>query len=325
MASERPPSATEKRVRLREILERKSLTVMPGGFSPVYARLAEMAGFECFFVPGSQMSAFLLGVPDNGILGLRDVVDHARHIAARSDIPFLLDTDTGYGNAVNVHYAIQEFVRAGVSAVSLEDQEAPKKSGTSAGRRCISTDEAVGKIRAAVAARDELDPQFVICARCDALGAEGCDFEDALKRSIAYVREGGADFVWLNSVQSLEQLARACREIPAPVLMIWGGPQPTPTLEQLAPTGLRITLYPVIAAAAGMQAAWHVLNDLKARGTPALEDWAARVKASPWGSVSLGEVVGSARIPEIEQRCLPASAQRDYKSTWGHETHLKHD
>src|SRR4051812_13563266 len=183
-AQTRPLTSTEKRIRFREILARKSMTVMTGGFSAAYARLAEMAGYECFFIAGSQMSAFLLGVPDNGILGLRDVVDHTRHVAAQTNIPILVDGDTGYGNAVNVHYAVQEFVHAGVASVQFEDQEAPKKSGTAAGRRCISIEEAVGKIKAAVNAKNELDPEFSICARCDTLGAEGGTFEEALERCI---------------------------------------------------------------------------------------------------------------------------------------------
>ena len=137
---------------------------MPGGCSPLYAMMAEQAGFESFFLAGSQVSAFLYGLPDCGAVGLRDVVDHARHVAARTRIPVLVDADTGYGNAVNVFFAVQEFVRAGVAGVSIEDQEAPKKSATLAGRRCISTEEAVGKIRAAVAARDELD--LGLCRVC---------------------------------------------------------------------------------------------------------------------------------------------------------------
>src|SRR3954467_4578012 len=105
------PSPTDKRRALRVILQRKQLTVMPGGFSPLYARLAQQAGFETFFLAGSQLSAFLYGVPDNGIIGLRDLADHARHMAARADIPILIDADTGFGNAVNVYYAVQELIR----------------------------------------------------------------------------------------------------------------------------------------------------------------------------------------------------------------------
>jgi 2,3-dimethylmalate lyase len=320
MPSTTTDPAQAKRAKLRELLARRQLTAMPGGFSPVYARIAEMAGFESFFLAGSQMSAYLLGVPDTGIVGLRDVVDHARHVAARTEIPIFLDLDTGFGNAVNVHFSVQECVRAGVAGLSIEDQEAPKKSATAAGRRCISRDEAVGKYRAAVAARDALDPSFVICARCDVLGAEGGSFEEALERSIAYVKDGGADFVWLNSVETRAQVERACAQIPAPVMVIWGGEPPAPTLEEYARLGVRIALYPVIASAVGLQAAWMALNDFRERGTAALDDWARTVKESRWGPVSLGSIVRFEEIREIEARCLPAEAQRDYDSTWGHRT-----
>jgi len=313
-------SVQQKRQKFRELLSRESLTVMPGGFSPLYARLAEQAGFESFFLAGSQLSAFLYGVPDNGIIGLRELADHARHMAARTDIPIFIDADTGFGNAVNVHFTVQECMRAGVAALQIEDQEAPKKSGTAAGRRCIPLAEAVGKIQAAIAARDELDPDFAICARCDAIGAEDGSFEDALKRCIAYVRDGGADFVWLNSVETRDQLRRACAEIPAPVLTIWGGSDAPPTLPEYEELGVRIALYPVMAATSGLHAAWELLCDFKARGTVALRDWDARVANSPWGRPDTKALLGAGKIREIEERYLPAHQRRDYASTWGHKT-----
>jgi len=315
-------SARDKRILFRQLLNRKSLTVMPGGFSPVYARIAELSGFESFFIAGSQVSAFLLGVPDNGILGLRDVVDHARHVASATNIPIFVDTDTGFGNAVNVHYTVQECVNAGIAGIQIEDQEAPKKSSTSAGRRCISVDEAVGKYRAAVAAKNEIDAEFVICARCDTLGAEGGSFEDTVQRCIAYVKDGGADFVWLNSIESREQVKEACARIPAPVLTIWGGPEPAPTPEEYEKLGLRIVLYPVLAATAGMQAAWQLFNDLRQRGKPAIDDWAESVRSNKFGAVQLKTVVNSAKVREIEDNFLPDAAKRDYEGTWGHATPL---
>src|SRR3954468_1227774 len=211
-----------KGAQLRALLNRPELLVMPGGFSPLLAHMCELVGFEAFFVAGSQTSAFLYGVPDVGIMGLRDMVEHARHIAARTNIPILVDSDTGYGNAVSVHFAVQEYVRAGAGGVHIEDQESPKKSGTGAGRRCISVEEAVGKYQAAVAARDELDPDFVICARCDVVGSESGNFDDAVERCIAYVERGGADMIWINTLQSREQIAEACRRIPGPVLPSYG-------------------------------------------------------------------------------------------------------
>jgi 2-methylisocitrate lyase-like PEP mutase family enzyme len=307
--------ANEKRKKFRALLTKKTITAMPGGFSPLYARMAQEIGFDAFFIAGSQMSAYLLGVPDTGIIGLRDMVDHARHVAARTTIPILADADTGYGNATNVYYATQEFVRAGVAALSIEDQEAPKKASISGGRRCISIDEAVGKYRAAVRAKNEIDPDFVIVARCDTLGAENGGFEDALKRSIAYIKDGGADLVWVNSIESRAQTKEACAQIPGPVMVIWGGTEePAPTIPEWEQLGVRIALYPTIASVAGMHAAWQLMSDFKARGTQALDDWRDSRKLS----ADYYKLVDWAKIRELEAAFMPATQQRDYEATWGH-------
>ena len=317
--SANPHDPRTQRLAFRAILAREHVTVMPGGFSPLYARMCEEIGFECFFVAGSQMSAFLLGVPDNGIIGLRDVVDHVRHMAARTAIPIFVDADTGFGNAVNVYYTVQELVRSGAAGMQIEDQESPKKSGTLAGRRCIPLDEAVGKIRAAVQARDELDPSFVICARCDELGAEGGTFESTLARCVAYVRDGGADLVWLNSAQTREQLRAVCAAVPGPVLTIWGGTdEPAPTIEEYTQLGVRIALYPTLTATSGLQGAWELLNDFHDRGIAALADYAKRASGNTYGRADFRKLVGIDRIRELETY-LPATQQRDYDSTWGHE------
>jgi 2-methylisocitrate lyase-like PEP mutase family enzyme len=304
--------------RFKQRINRPELFVMPGGFSPLLAKMAEAVGFEAYFIAGSQTSAFLYGVPDVGIIGLRDMVDHARHVAARCTIPIQVDADTGYGNAVSVYYATQEFVRAGVAAINIEDQEAPKKSGTVAGRRCISKAEALGKIQAAVAAKNELDPDFVICARCDVMGSEGGSFAEALDRSIAYIKEGGADYIWLNNVTTRDELREACQKIPAPVLPLWGGTPPAPNTEELRTLGARIALYPTIAASVAVQAAWQILNDLKERGSPAIEDWAKSFRTSKWGSGSSAELVRADFVRELEEQFIPADLQRDYETTFGH-------
>lgn len=315
-----PPSslgrATLLRRKFREILGRKTLTVMTGSYSPVYARMAQEIGFELFFVSGSHVSAYLYGVPDNGIIGLREMVQHAGQVAAHADIPVLADGDTGYGNAVNVFYAVQEFVRSGVAGVTIEDQEAPKKSSTGAGRRCIPVQEAVRKIRAAVAARDELDPAFVVCARCDVMGAEGGTFEDALRRSIAYVQEGGADLVWLNSVETREQIRYACAAIPAPVMELWGGRDQRPGLPEMEGLGARISIFPNLIATFAMNAAWKHLQRFKAGGVEYLEDWRAAERTD----VNLNALVRFRRVAELERAFLPDGAQRDYDTTWGHSS-----
>jgi 2-methylisocitrate lyase-like PEP mutase family enzyme len=306
--------------RFRELLAREELLVIPGGFSPLHARMAERAGYEAFFLAGSQLAAYVYGLPDVGIVGLRDFVDHARHLAARCTIPIFADADTGFGNAVSVHFTVQEYLRAGVAGLHIEDQEAPKKSGTSAGRRCISVTEAVGKYRAAVAARDALDPDFVICARCDFLGAEGGSFEGAVERCVAYVEQGGVDFVWINTLQTREQIAAACKRIPAPVLPVYGGPPPAPTLAEWQALGAAAAIFPTLTTTIALQTTWDLLHDFQARGTAALGEARERTAASPWGAADLAALVDAAQIRELESRYLPDDLRRDYDGTFGYST-----
>lgn len=305
-----------KRLKFRELLTRPQMTTMCGGFSPMLARVAQEAGFEAFFVAGSQMSGFLFGVPDTGVIGLRDIVDHARHVAARTDIPILLDADTGFGNAANVWYSVQEIVRSGVAALQIEDQEAPKKSGTGGGRRCISIDEAVGKYRAAVAARNEVDPDFVICARTDSIGSEGGGFEDALARCKAYMTDGGVDFVWLNAIEDVDQIARAAKEIPGP-LLVTGGAKGSKSLEHYESLGLKIFMHPTIAAHGALQGAWQALTAFKKDGLQGLGQWNAEVKARPEGGIDFRDLNGNALVKELEAKFMPAENQRDYANTYG--------
>ena len=163
----------EKRLtkRFADLLKRRALLVMSGGFSPLHARMSEVLGYEAFFMSGSQVCAYIYGYPDVGLLGLSEMADAVRRLTAACNIPIFADADTGYGNAVNVYHTVQAYIRAGAAGLHIEDQEAPKKSGTHAGRRLISREEAIGKFKAAVAAKKELDPDFVVCARCDSIGS----------------------------------------------------------------------------------------------------------------------------------------------------------
>jgi 2-methylisocitrate lyase-like PEP mutase family enzyme len=310
--------------RFRRLLERPELLVIPGGFSPLMARMAQIVGYEAFFMAGSQTAAFLHGMPDEGIITMGDMVDNARAIAAASSLPVLADADTGYGNAVNVYYSVKEFARAGVAGIHIEDQEAPKKSGTFAGRRLVSVEEAVGKYQAAVAAKNEIDPDFVICARCDSIGAEGGSFENAIERCIAYVKEAKVDAIWVNTLRSREEIREACRRIPVPVIPPYYGPQPSPTLEEFQALGAAAVLFPSLTTAVGLQAIWEFLHDFKEQGTAAIEEWGRRAQASRWGALKRNSapLLDIDKIRELEEKYIPQSLQRDYQATFGHGTHF---
>jgi len=309
--------------KLSELLKRRGILVMSGGFSPLHARMSEFLGYEAFFMSGSQVCAYVYGYPDVGLIGLSEMSEAVRRITNVTAIPIFADADTGYGNAVNVYHTVQAYIRAGAAGLHIEDQEAPKKSGTLAGRRLISREEAIGKFKAALAAKKELDPDFVVCARCDSIGSEGGNFEDAVERSIAYVKEGGVDAIWVNTLTQREQIEEACRRIPAPVIAPYYGPRPSPTFEEFEKLGVAAVLYPSLTTANGLQATWELLHEFKQRGPVVLEEWNKKAQASPWGMVPRTQdpILPSRKILQLEDEFIPKELQRDYTKTFGHDRH----
>jgi 2-methylisocitrate lyase-like PEP mutase family enzyme len=314
---------TKATTRLRKLLQRPELLVMSGGFSPLHARMSEVLGYEAFFMSGSQVAAYVYGYPDVGLLGLNEMVESVRRITNVTEIPVFADADTGYGNAVNVFYTVETYIRAGAAGLHIEDQEAPKKSGTLAGRRLISIDEAVGKFRAAVEAKRRLDPDFVVCARCDSIGSEGGNFEEAVQRGIAYVKDAGVDAVWLNTLTEREQIAEACRRIPAPVIAPYYGPRPSPSFEEFQKLGAAAVLYPSLTTANGLQATWDLLHEFKERGPVVLEEWNQKAQASKYGVVPRTQdpILPAKQILQLEEEFIPKELQRDYDKTFGHNRH----
>jgi 2-methylisocitrate lyase-like PEP mutase family enzyme len=314
---------TKATTRLRQLLQRPELLVMSGGFSPLHARMSEVLGYEAFFMSGSQVAAYVYGYPDVGLLGLNEMVESVRRITNVTDIPIFADADTGYGNAVNVFYTVKAYIRAGAAGLHIEDQEAPKKSGTLAGRRLISIDEAVGKFRAAVEAKKRLDADFVVCARCDSIGSEGGNFEEAVQRGVAYVKDAGVDAVWLNTLTKREQIAEACQRIPAPVIAPYYGPRPSPSFEEFQKLGAAAVLYPSLTTANGLQATWDLLHEFKERGPVVLEEWNQKAHASKYGVVPRTQdpILPAKKIFQLEEEFIPKELQRDYDKTFGHNRH----
>lgn len=231
---------------------------MPGVFDALSARLAARAGFEVVFVSGYGMSATQLGEPDFGILTQSEAIATATRVCAAVDVPVVVDADTGYGNAVNVMRTVRELVRAGAAGVFLEDQVWPKRCGHMRGKRVIPVAEQVGKLRAAVEARG--DDDLVIVARTDARQAVG--LEDAITRALAY-REAGADALFVEAPQSLDELREIGRRLPPPLVanMVEQGATPDLSAEELAAMGFQWVVYPV----AGLFAATHAMQAVYGR------------------------------------------------------------
>jgi 2-methylisocitrate lyase-like PEP mutase family enzyme len=253
--------------RLRALLEQGGTILAPGAFDPLAARLVEEAGFPAVYMTGFGTSAALLGRPDVGLLTMTEMVDNARRIAGCVDIPVIADADTGYGNPLNVIRTVAAYENAGVAAIHLEDQVAPKKCGHMDGKLVIPADEMAQKVRAATEARASSD--FMIIARTDARAVEGLDA--ALDRAARY-REAGADALFIEALVSDAEAEIAARAFPGvPLLFNWaeGGKTPPIGLDRLRQLGYRIVIFPISTLLAATAAMRRVLREIAAAGTPA--------------------------------------------------------
>lgn len=226
---------------LREMLNSGEPFLTAGANDALSAVIAERAGFKAVTMGGYLATAVSLARPDIGLMTMTEMAEQARRICAVTNIPLIADADNGHGNVLNVIRTIQELENAGAAGVVLEDQVMPKRCGHMAGKKVIPMEEHVQKIRAAVYARK--DPDFIIIGRTDARQAHGLD--DAIARAKAYA-EAGADVVFVEAQESMEELERIPKEIkgvPLVVNMIEGGRTPLLSKDELGKMGYQVIFY----------------------------------------------------------------------------------
>ena len=252
---------TERRERFRAILAGDQC-VHPGSvFDPISARIAEDLGFEVGMYAGSVASMAVLGAPDIVLLTLTEFADQAYRICRAGNLALLVDADHGYGNALNVRRTVEELETAGICAMTIEDTELPQSHGTVGSTRLISLDEGVGKVRAALDARQ--DPGLVIVGRTGATAITS--LEDAIERVTAY-EAAGADAVFLSGVKTLEQVEKICDAVRVPVMLGGSGSGPADR-ETLAKLGVRVSLQGHQSFMAVVRATYDTLKALR-DGTP---------------------------------------------------------
>ena len=193
--------------KLRQLLQGENLIVAPFVMNGLLAKIAQSVGFEAVYMTGAGTAAEK-GFPDVGLLTMTEMVTNAKYIANAVDIPVICDSDTGYGNALNVQRTVREYESAGVAGIHIEDQVFPKKCGFFEGKQVIPMEEHVQKIKAALDART--DPDFVIIARCDAYAVTG--WEDTVRRCRAY-RAAGADLVFVDGIKSMDDLKHYANDL----------------------------------------------------------------------------------------------------------------
>lgn len=246
---------------LKELVEARRGVIVPGAFNALSAKVVEDLGFEAIYVTGAGVTNMWFGMPDQGFMGLAEIADHTARIRDAVSVPLIVDADTGFGNALNVHHTVRTLERAGADCIQFEDQVAPKRCGHFSGKDVISTEEAVSKIKAAADARR--DPDLLIMARTDAAAVHG--FEAAVERAQRFA-EAGADILFVEAVTTAEEIRALPRRLSKPQLMnmVIGGKTPIFNATELAELGYGVVLYANAAlqgAVMGMQKALTVLRD----------------------------------------------------------------
>ncbi|MFC6589082.1 oxaloacetate decarboxylase [Sulfitobacter pacificus] len=247
--------------KLRVLLAKDEIIVMPCCFDPLSAKLIEQEGFPLSFMSGFTTSAARLGMPDTGLMSYGEIVDQGRNICNAVKIPVIGDGDTGYGNALNIKRTVQGFAQAGFAAIMIEDQVAPKRCGHTAGKAVVGREEAFERIRAATDARAE-GSDILILARTDARHDHGLD--EAIERAQRF-HELGADILFIEAPRDQDEMQRICEALPGPKManLIEGGLTPVLSPADLQEIGFSIAAYPITLMAAAMKAMIGALQELK--------------------------------------------------------------
>ena len=253
----------QKRERFRELLAAPEIAQFPGAFTPLSTKLIQEQGFEGVYISGGVL-ANELGLPDIGLTTLTEVATRAGQIARSTDLPCLVDADTGFGEPMNVARTVQELEDAGLAGCHIEDQFNPKRCGHLDGKSVVDTATATQRIRAAVAARR--DPNFVVMARTDIRGVDG--FDAAVERAQA-LAEAGADVIFPEAMADLSEFERMAAALDVPILanMTEFGKSELFTRQQLQDAGVSMIIYPVSLERQAMGAIERLLTTIREDGT----------------------------------------------------------
>ncbi|MFA5027712.1 MAG: isocitrate lyase/PEP mutase family protein [Candidatus Methylomirabilota bacterium] len=284
---------------LRALLARPGVIIAPGVYDALSARICEMAGFEAVSHSGYGTAASMLGQPDIGLLDMTEMVRQVGATARAVEIPVLGDADTGFGNAINAHRTVQEYIRAGAAGLFIEDQVLPKRCGHMRGKQVISKPEMLGKLRAAMAARDEADPDFVIMCRIDAIAVNG--FADALDRAKA-AADLGVDMIFVEALETREQMERVGREIALPLMLnlIEGGRTPLISYAEAEALGFKYIVPALTCLSAAAKGMYEVMRRVRNEGVS--NAYADRL----FTMQEFAQVVHLERFRQMEETYLPA-------------------
>lgn len=301
---------------LKRMIENNEFFVLPGGGCALHAKIAEAVGFKVAYMSGMNACATVFGVPDAGLLTLTEMVENAGRMANAVNIPLIADADQGFGNAINVRRTVQEYIRAGVAGIHIEDQVAPKRCGFVQGKQLVSIEEAAGKYRAAVDAKNELDPDFVIIARCDARTAANGGLDEVVRRLRAY-KEAGVDMLYMEGPLSVEEIRQVRAAVDGPFTATTIELRPIPSLQEHIDLGMSCVIVPSLVSRAGYYESWDFTKEFMDRGMDAYNDILEKRKNHPIFEFELFKFLGFGQIRELEGKYLSAEAMAKYAASSG--------
>ena len=248
----------------RERLNTGKAVLMPGAANALAARVIDQLGFEAVYISGAGLTNTYLGMPDLGFISLPEIAQHTSAIRNSTELPIVVDADTGFGNALNVHHTVRTLERAGASAIQLEDQVNPKRCGHFSGKDVVDLKEARSRIKAAADARH--DPNFLIVARTDACATQG--FDAAIERAEAFI-EDGADITFIEAPRSLDDIRSIPKRLagtPQLINLVVGGKTPIIEFSDLDEMGFGLVLYANVALQGALKGMNDALSMLQANG-----------------------------------------------------------
>ena len=284
------PAAT-----LRKMINQRGSFIVPGVYDALSAKIADHLGFRVLFHTGYGTAASLLALPDIGMISFKEMLDRVDSICKTTNKPVIADADTGYGNVLNVMRTVKEYIRAGAAGLILEDQVWPKRCGHMKGKSVIPVEEMVGKIAAAVEARDELGSDLVIVGRTDSFATGGLD--EAIER-VRTFKKAGADVLFVEAPLENSDLAEIAKKVRMPLLLnqIEGGRTPIIPVREAEKLGFKILLFPLTALFAAARNVYDVLEYLKRESrTDGLEN-------KMIGFEDFNELLDSEKYFELEKR-----------------------
>lgn len=287
---------------LRSLIESEDILVAPGVHDPLSARVANEVGFDLVSMTGNGTSLSKIGRPDVGVMTLSEMVENATYIQETVNIPIISDADNGFGNAINVRRTVQEFARAGVAAIHIEDQVFPKRCGFVEGKQVISKEEAIGKFQSAADARDQHASEMVLIARTDARSAPEGTLEEAIDRVNAYCK-AGADVAFVQGPENATELERVAEGVNAPVLYNCSGGSPVISIEQAGDLGFDIVMFPRMSTLPTIEILFDRFERLNEDGMDAWTDSKEAFEEVPVESYD--HFAGISEVLEWEDEYLP--------------------